>query len=85
MTFNPEWVGSIAAFCTTVAFLPQTIKVLRTRDTQSISLGMYVTFTIGVSLWLCYGLLIGSTPIWVSNIIVLMMSLTILIMKLRHG
>lgn len=85
MLINPEWVGVAAAFCTTVAFLPQTIKVLRDRDTKSISLGMYIIFSIGVTLWLIYGLLIGNYPIAISNVFVVAMSYAILIMKIRLG
>lgn len=85
MLINPEWVGVAAAFCTTVAFLPQTIKVLRERDTKSISLGMYIIFSIGVTLWLVYGLLIKNYPIAISNVFVVAMSYAILIMKIRLG
>jgi len=50
-------LGFTAAFLTTVSFLPQAIRVLRTRDTSALSLAMYSIFTIGVALWLCYGTL----------------------------
>jgi MtN3 and saliva related transmembrane protein len=53
--FHPEVLGYIAAFLTTAAFFPQTIKTIRTRDTKSISLAMYVLFTSGIALWLWYG------------------------------
>jgi len=85
MAIDPEWVGSAAAFCTTVAFLPQTIKIIRERDTRSISLGMYLIFSVGVTFWFAYGLLIGSVPIWFSNIFVMVMSYTILLMKIKLG
>jgi MtN3 and saliva related transmembrane protein len=52
-------IGSIAAICTTLAFVPQVIKSWRTRDLSGISLPMYTIFTLGVILWLVYGLLIG--------------------------
>lgn len=85
MLVNPEWVGISAAFCTTIAFLPQTIKVIRERDTKSISLGMYVIFSLGVTLWLIYGLMIENYPIAISNVFVVAMSYVILIMKIRLG
>jgi MtN3 and saliva related transmembrane protein len=76
-----ELVGFAAAVLTTAAFLPQTIKVVRTRDTRSISLAMYLLFTIGVALWLVYGLLIGSLPVVVANVLTLMQSGVILFIK----
>lgn len=85
MQINPEWIGSIAAFCTTVAFLPQTLKIIRERDTKSISLGMYSIFSVGVTFWFIYGLMIDSIPMWFANIFVMAMSYTILIMKIRLG
>ena len=73
-----ELIGFAAAFLTTVAFLPQTVRVVRTRDTRSISLAMYVLFTIGVALWLVYGILIGSLPVMVANVLTLVQSGVIL-------
>lgn len=80
-----EWVGYIAATLTTVAFVPQAIKTIRTRNTSGISLGMYVVFTLGVAFWFGYGLVLQSWPMIVSNIITFVLSATILVMKLRHG
>jgi MtN3 and saliva related transmembrane protein len=48
MMANMEWAGYLAAIMTTLAFVPQAVKTIRTRDTRSISLGMYVVFTIGI-------------------------------------
>lgn len=80
-----EWVGYVAATLTTVAFVPQAVKTLRTRDTRGISLGMYVVFTVGLGFWLAYGVVLGSWPMIVSNIITLGLALLILGLKLRHG
>lgn len=80
-----EWAGYVAATLTTVAFVPQAIKTLRTRDTKGISLGMYVVFTIGLCFWLAYGIVLDSWPMIVSNIITLVLALLILGLKLRHG
>jgi MtN3 and saliva related transmembrane protein len=63
-------VGFIAAIFTTFAFVPQVIKVWRTRSTADISLGMYSLFTLGVALWLAYGILLNAWPIILANIIV---------------
>ena len=80
-----EWAGYVAATLTTVAFLPQAIKTIRTRDTHSISLGMYVVFNIGIVFWFAYGIALGSWPMIVSNAITFVLSATILALKLRHG
>jgi MtN3 and saliva related transmembrane protein len=82
--FYPEILGYIAAFLTTAAFFPQTIKTIRTRDTQSISLAMYVMFTSGIALWLMYGLLVESWPLIFANSITFLLALTILVLKLRE-
>ena len=80
-----EWTGYVAATLTTLAFVPQAVKTIRTRDTQAISLGMYVVFTIGIAVWFGYGIVLGSWPMIVSNAITFVLSSTILAMKLRHG
>ena len=80
-----EWTGYVAATLTTLAFVPQAIKTIRSRDTRSISLGMYVVFTIGLAFWLAYGIVLHSWPMILSNIVTLGLSSTILALKLRHG
>ncbi|MGD0144623.1 MAG: SemiSWEET transporter [Rhizomicrobium sp.] len=78
-------IGLGAAFCTTIAFLPQTIKTWRTRSTKDISLGMFLTFSIGIALWLLYGLLLHDIPLIAANAITLVLALIILGFKIRHG
>lgn len=80
-----DWVGSIAATFTTIAFVPQVWKVWRTRHTRDISLGMYAIFTVGVALWLAYGLLLGAWPIIIANGLTLLLAGALLLMKLRYG
>jgi len=80
-----EWLGYVAATLTTVAFVPQALKVLRSRDTRAISLGMYLVFTAGLCFWLAYGLFLGSWPMILSNLVTLALALLILALKLRHG
>lgn len=80
-----HWLGFIAATLTTAAFVPQALKTLRTRDTRSISLGMYVAFALGVCFWLAYGIVLGSWPMILSNVVTLALALLILGLKLRHG
>lgn len=79
-----EVVGYVGATLTTLAFFPQTLKVIQSRDTRSISLAMYVLFTIGVCFWLVYGLLIQSFPVVIANIITVVLSAIIMLMKLRE-
>jgi len=78
-------IGSAAATLTTISFIPQAWKVWRTKHTADISLGMYVLFTIGVALWLAYGILLGSWPIIVANAFTLVLAGTVLAMKNRFG
>lgn len=80
-----ELIGSIAATITTLCFLPQVIKVLRTRETTSISLIMYLMMVVGIALWLVYGALIVSWPLIGANLVSFVFAATILGMKLRHG
>ncbi|KAF1685432.1 hypothetical protein B1992_11855 [Pseudoxanthomonas broegbernensis] len=82
---SAEWVGYVAATLTTAAFVPQALKTLRSRDTRAISLGMYVVFTVGLCFWLAYGIVLGSWPMILSNVITLGLALVILALKLRHG
>jgi MtN3 and saliva related transmembrane protein len=82
---NLEWMGVVAATLTTLAFVPQAVKTIKSRDTRSISLGMYVVFTVGVMFWFGYGIALDSWPMIVSNAITFVLAATILGLKLRHG
>lgn len=77
-------IGLGAAFCTTVAFVPQAVKSLKTRDTASLSLGMYAILTTGVFLWLSYGVILRDIALVAANGITFVLSLAILIMKIRY-
>lgn len=79
-----DLVGSLAACLTTVSFVPQAWLSFRTRDVSGVSLGMYSVFTVGVALWLAYGLLLGAWPMVIANAITLLLALVILAMKLRY-
>jgi MtN3 and saliva related transmembrane protein len=78
-------LGFVAGVLTTAAFIPQIVKVWKTRSARDISLGMYSVFVSGVVLWLVYGLLLGSWPIILANIFTLVLAVAILVMKLRFG
>lgn len=80
-----EWIGGLAACLTTASFIPQAWLTYRTRNVSGISLGMYGAFTVGVALWLVYGLVLGSWPITVANAITLSLALVILGMRIRYG
>ncbi|HET9862288.1 MAG TPA: SemiSWEET transporter [Steroidobacteraceae bacterium] len=80
-----EWVGYCAAFLTTASFVPQAIMTIRSRNTSGISLAMYVIFTIGVALWLLYGIALESWPMIFANSVTLCLAATILALKLRFG
>ncbi len=80
-----EMLGFVAAFCTTAAFVPQLVRVLRLRSARDVSLPTFVMFSVGVFLWLLYGFYIGSKPVIASNGVTLLLSVSILILKLRYG
>jgi len=82
---NVNALGYVAAALTTIAFVPQAMKVIRSRDTGAISLWMYVTFTVGIALWFAYGVLLNAWPIILSNAVTFGLAASILALKLRHG
>ena len=75
-------IGMVAAALTTFSFLPQAIKVIKTKDTSSLSLGMYVMFTLGVALWLIYGIGIKDLAIVSANSITFIFAFIILMVKI---
>ncbi len=79
-----ELVGYMAATLTTVSFVPQALHSFKTKDVSGISLGMYSIFTLGIALWLAYGLLIGAWPIVIANVITLVLASLILALKLAY-
>ncbi len=80
-----EAVGMVAGLLTTVAFIPQVAKTWRTRSARDFSLNMLVLFTIGVALWLVYGIMIHALPVILPNIVTLLLSAYILSVKLREA
>ena len=76
-------IGTLAAVISTASFVPQVWHTFKTRDVSGISLGMYSVFTVGVSCWLVYGLMLGAWPIIIANAITLTLAISILVMKLR--
>lgn len=78
-----DFIGLLAAFLTTLSFLPQTLMVLRSGETAGISLAMYALFTVGVAGWLAYGVMQASVPIILANAVTLLLAAIILAMKIR--
>ena len=85
ITFNIEFFGYFAAILTTLAFLPQLIKTLKTRKAEDVSLITLVMFLTGVFSWIIYGYKISSTPILIANIITFILNLFILIFKVTFS
>ena len=79
---NADLIGYIAATLTTVSFFPQALKTLRSRDTQSISLRMYLLFTAGVTFWSIYGWMVDDGPVLLANLITLVPAVIVLCIKL---
>jgi MtN3 and saliva related transmembrane protein len=77
-------IGYLAAFGTTVSFLPQAVKTIRTKNTSGISLPMYCFFTAGTLLWMIYGLMAPSLPVAVANAITFIFASAILIYKIKY-
>ncbi|MFW8592505.1 SemiSWEET transporter [Glaciecola sp. 2405UD65-10] len=77
-------IGLFAAILTTISFLPQVIKVIKTNDTRALSLSMYVAFVCGVALWLAYGIAKNDMPITLANAITLLFAATILSIKIKN-
>lgn len=77
-------IGTLAAITTTISFFPQALKVIKTRDTRSISLLMYCLFTFGVACWLWYGIMRRDFPVATANGLTLFLASIILFFKLRE-
>ncbi len=83
---NSNWtelVGCIAGFLTTTSFIPQAYKVYKTKNTDSISLYMFLIFNLGIIAWLTYGILLNEWPIIITNIITFVFAFYILSVKLK--
>ena len=84
-TFNIEFFGYFAAILTTLAFLPQLIKTLKTKKAEDVSLITLIMFLTGVLSWIIYGYKISSTPILIANVITFILNLLILIFKVSFS
>ena len=84
-TLNIEFFGYFAAILTTLAFLPQLIKTLKTKKAEDVSLITLIMFLTGVLSWIIYGYKISSTPILLANLITFILNLLILIFKITFS
>jgi MtN3 and saliva related transmembrane protein len=81
---NMQFIGPLAAILTTISFIPQAVKVIKTKDTSGISLGMYIAFVLGVFLWIVHGWYIQDYNLIIANAITFVLSSTILVYKIRY-
>lgn len=77
-------LGVAAALCSMSSFIPQILKIMRERDASSVSLRMYAVTVTGFSLWIAYGAMISSWPVMGANIVCLVLSGAILVLKWRY-
>ena len=84
-SFNIEFFGYFAAILTTLAFLPQLIKTLKTKKAEDVSLITLIMFLIGVLSWIIYGYKISSTPILIANVVTFILNLLILFFKITFS
>ena len=77
-------LGYLAAISTTIAFIPQAVKVYKTKHTKDISLGMFSLLNVGIILWLTYGFMIKSYPIIIANSVTMIFAIYILIIKIKQ-
>ena len=78
-------LGYAAATLTTASFVPQAWRTFRTKDVSGISLRMYSVFTLGVAVWLAYGIVLGEVPMMIANASTLVLACAVLVMKLKYG
>ena len=78
-------LGLAAGALTTIAFVPQVVRIVKTRSAHDISWGMFSLFSLGIALWLWYGIRLAALPLIASNAITLVLALAILCLKWRYG
>jgi len=78
-------IGFTAGTLTTIAFVPQAIKIWKTKSAKDISLGMFVILCTGIILWIVYGILVKSLPLVAANATTLVFALSILVLKMKRG
>jgi MtN3 and saliva related transmembrane protein len=84
MSLVVETLGMVAGTLTTIAFVPQVLKIYRTKSAKDVSYLMFSIFSTGIVFWLIYGILIRSTPIIAANVVTLTLSVIIIVLKIRY-
>ena len=82
--FQIEIMGLIAATFTTIAFVPQFLKIWQKNDASGVSISMYVIMLIGICIWFCYGYLIGSVAVITANVVSGILQILIIVFALIH-
>lgn len=77
-------IGLIAAFCSTISFVPQAMKTIKTKEVRDLSLGMYILFSMGSSFWVLYAILTKDLPVFLANSIVFIFVFTVLILIIKY-
>lgn len=79
-----ETLGYVAGILTTIAFVPQVLQIYKTKSAKDVSLAMFLLFTLGVLLWLVYGISANALPVIIANSITLILSMVILFFKFKY-
>ena len=82
---SDDAIGIVAGTLTTIAFVPQLVRIVKTRSAHDISWWMFGIFSVGVALWLWYGLRLAALPVILANVVTLALALAILVLKWRYG
>jgi MtN3 and saliva related transmembrane protein len=80
-----ELIGLAAGALTTASFVPQVVRIARTRSARDVSLHMFLLMATGIFLWLVYGVLVGALPVIAANAVSLALAAAVIAMKLRFG
>lgn len=80
-----DWLGLLAGTLTTVAFVPQVLKIWLTRSADDVSYLMFGIFSVGIVLWLAYGIALGALPIIIANVVTLVLSILVIALKVRYS
>ncbi len=80
---NTTLIGMIAAVCTTAAFVPQVLQILKSGNVDGISVAMYSILTFGVALWMIYGIILQDLPLFLANLVTFLLSSSVLALTIR--
>jgi MtN3 and saliva related transmembrane protein len=78
-------VGTVSGVITVLSFIPQAVRAWRTKQTQDLSMGTFILLVVQAVGWTTYGVLLAQKPIIYTNSLVLLITLSILAAKLKHG